>query len=246
MAKYGSEQILPYNNEEHKTTQVRRMFDSIAGTYDQLNHTLSLGIDKIWRRKGIAFLRPFSPASILDIATGTGDLAISMHRRLKADRIIGADISEGMMQIGREKVKRMGLDGTISFEKQDCLHLGYEDGTFDAVTAAFGIRNFQNLDQGLREMCRVLKKGGHLCIVELTTPVSFPMKQLFHIYSHTVLPIYGKLISKDQSAYSYLTKTIEAFPQGETMMEVFKKAGFEKAEFKRLTFGICTLYFATK
>ena len=246
MAKYGSEQILPYNNEEHKTTQVRRMFDSIAGTYDQLNHTLSLGIDKIWRRKGIAFLRPFSPASILDIATGTGDLAISMHRRLKADRIIGADISEGMMKIGKEKVAREKLEHIISFQKEDCLNLSFPDNTFDAVTAAFGIRNFQNLDQGLREMHRVLKKGGHLSIVELTSPVRFPMKQLFRIYSHTVLPIYGKLISKDQSAYSYLTATIEAFPQGETMMNVLNRAGFSSASFRRLTFGICTMYFATK
>ena len=140
----------------------------------------------------------------------------------------------------------LGLENTISFAKEDCLNLSFQDESFDAVTAAFGIRNFQNLDQGLKEMCRVLKKGGHLCIVELTTPVSFPMKQLFSIYSNTVLPMYGKLISKDQSAYSYLNKTIEAFPQGEVMMEVFKKAGFAKAEFKRLTFGICTLYFATK
>ena len=133
-----------------------------------------------------------------------------------------------------------------SFQKEDCLNLSFPDNTFDAVTAAFGIRNFQSLDQGLREMHRVLKKGGHLSIVELTSPVRFPMKQLFRIYSHTVLPIYGKLISKDQSAYSYLTATIEAFPQGETMMEVLRKAGFAKTEFKRLTFGICTMYFATK
>ena len=156
------------------------------------------------------------------------------------------DISEGMMEIGRKKVEKENLQDIISFKKEDCLHLSFPDETFDAVTAAFGIRNFQNLDQGLKEMCRVLKKGGHLSIVELTHPVKFPMKQLFRIYSHTVLPIYGKLISKDQSAYSYLTATIEAFPQGETMMEVLKKAGFEKAEFKRLTFGICTMYFATK
>ena len=148
MAKYGSEQILPYNNEEHKTTQVRRMFDSIAGTYDQLNHTLSLGIDKIWRRKGIAFLRPFSPASILDIATGTGDLAISMHRRLKADRIIGADISEGMMEVGRQKVAEAGLSDHITFEYQDCTALTYPDNSFDAVTAAFGVRNFENIELG--------------------------------------------------------------------------------------------------
>ena len=165
---------------------------------------------------------------------------------LQPARLVGADISEGMMEIGRKKVERLGLQNTISFQKEDCLHLSFADETFDAVTAAFGIRNFQDLDQGLREMCRVLKKGGHLSIVELTTPVSFPMKQLFYLYSHTVLPVYGKLISRDSEAYRYLTATIEAFPQGETMMEVLQKAGFAKTEFRRLTFGICTMYLATK
>ncbi len=150
------------------------------------------------------------------------------------------------MEIGRKKVAERNLQDIISFEKEDCLHLSYADGTFDAVTAAFGIRNFSDLDQGLREMCRVLKKDGHLSIVELTTPVRFPMKQLFHIYSHTVLPVYGRLISKDTAAYSYLTKTIEAFPQGEQMVSILKDAGFSEAKFKRLTFGICTMYFATK
>lgn len=165
---------------------------------------------------------------------------------LKPEKLIGADISEGMMEIGRQKVKAEGLDSIVSFEKEDCLNLSYADGTFDAVTAAFGIRNFADLDKGLKEMQRVLKPGGHLSIVELTTPVSFPMKQLFRIYSHTVLPVYGRLISKDTSAYGYLTKTIEAFPQGERMMDILKKAGFAEASFKRLTFGICTLYTATK
>ena len=151
-----------------------------------------------------------------------------------------------MMQIGRRKVEEAGLEDIISFEKEDCLHLSYQDETFDAVTAAFGIRNFADLDRGLAEMGRVMKRGGHLSIVELTTPVRFPMKQLFHIYSHTVLPVYGRLISKDRSAYSYLTKTIEAFPQGERMVGILKKAGFREATFRRLTFGICTMYFATK
>lgn len=243
---YQQEQIKPYEGTGDKGKLVEEMFDNIAPTYDTLNHRLSWDIDKGWRKKAIKCLLPYAPKKMLDIATGTGDFAILAAQMLHPEQLVGADISEGMMEIGRQKVKRMGLDKVISFEKQDCLHLGYEDETFDAVTAAFGIRNFQNLDQGLSEMCRVLKKGGHLCIVELTTPVSFPMKQLFRIYSGTVLPIYGKLISKDQSAYDYLNKTIAAFPQGEVMMEVLKKAGFEKAEFKRLTFGICTLYFATK
>ena len=243
---YKQEQIKPYEGTGDKGKLVEEMFDNIAPTYDTLNHRLSWDIDKGWRKKAIKRLLPYAPKKMLDIATGTGDFAILAAQMLHPEQLVGADISEGMMEIGRQKVKRMGQDKVISFEKQDCLHLGYEDETFDAVTAAFGIRNFQNLDQGLSEMCRVLKKGGHLCIVELTTPVSFPMKQLFRIYSGTVLPIYGKLISKDQSAYDYLNKTIAAFPQGEVMMEVLKKAGFEKAEFKRLTFGICTLYFATK
>lgn len=243
---YKQEQIKPYEGTGDKGKLVEEMFDNIAPTYDTLNHRLSWDIDKGWRKKAIKRLLPYAPKKMLDIATGTGDFAILAAQMLHPEQLVGADISEGMMEIGRQKVKRMGLDKVISFEKQDCLHLGYEDETFDAVTAAFGIRNFQNLDQGLSEMCRVLKKGGHLCIVELTMPVSFPMKQLFRIYSGTVLPIYGKLISKDQSAYDYLNKTIAAFPQGEVMMEVLMKAGFEKAEFKRLTFGICTLYFATK
>jgi demethylmenaquinone methyltransferase/2-methoxy-6-polyprenyl-1,4-benzoquinol methylase len=159
---------------------------------------------------------------------------------------VGADISEGMMEIGRGKVKEAGLDDVITFRKEDCLSLSFADNTFDAVTAAFGIRNFSNLEQGLREMCRVMKPGGHLVILELTTPVAFPMKQLFHVYSHTVLPVYGRLISKDSSAYSYLTRTIEAFPQGERMMEILKQSGFSQTVFKRLTFGICTLYTAVK
>lgn len=243
---YEQEKIKPYEGQGDKGKLVEEMFDNIAPTYDTLNHRLSWDIDKGWRRKAIKRLATFQPKKMLDIATGTGDFAILAAKMLHPEALIGADISEGMMEIGRQKVKKEQLDHIISFQKEDCLHLSFEDNTFDAVTAAFGIRNFQNLDQGLKEMCRVLKKGGHLSIVELTTPVTFPMKQLFHIYSHTVLPVYGKLISKDQSAYSYLTATIEAFPQGETMMEVLKKAGFAKAEFKRLTFGICTMYFATK
>ena len=186
------------------------------------------------------------PQTMLDIATGTGDFALLAAQMLKPRKLIGADISEGMMEIGRQKVKEAHLEDIITFERQDCLDLSYPDGSFDAVTAAFGIRNFQSLDKGLAEMCRVLKKGGMLSIVELTTPVSFPMKQLFWLYSHTFLPIYGKLISKDERAYSYLTKTIEAFPQGEQMMQILKKAGFAETRFKRLTFGICTLYIATK
>lgn len=243
---YEQEKINPYEAGVEKTQQVEQMFDRIAPTYDKLNHRLSWDIDRYWRRKAIAQLAPHRPQSILDIATGTGDFAILATEMLSPEKLIGADISEGMMEIGRQKVKARGLDAIISFERQDCLALSYPDAMFDAVTAAFGIRNFENLDRGLREMQRVLRPGGRLCVVELTTPVGFPMRQLFHFYSHTVLPVYGRLISHDNSAYAYLTRTIEAFPQGERMVEILRQAGFSEASFDRLTFGICTLYTAKK
>lgn len=243
---YEQEKIRPYSNSGDKGTQVEQMFDNIAPSYDKLNHRLSWNIDRGWRKKAIRQLAADAPQRLLDIATGTGDFAIMAARILNPQSIVGADISEGMMEIGRSKVVELGLQHIVTFDKQDCMSLEYSDGSFDAVTAAFGIRNFPDLDKGLREMCRVLRKGGQLSIVELTTPVSFPMKQLFSIYSHTVLPVYGRIISHDTSAYSYLTKTIEAFPQGEQMMEILKKAGFSHTSFKRLTFGICTMYYAVK
>ena len=251
---YQQEQINPYTCQNsgsqtfrsEKAQQVEAMFDNIAPTYDTLNHRLSWNIDKGWRKKAILRLQPHQPKTLLDVATGTGDFAIQALQLLADVNITGIDISEGMMDIGRQKVQQLGLQDSIRFEREDCTALSYSDNTFDAVTAAFGIRNFADLDKGLSEMCRVLRPGGHLSIVELTTPVKFPMRQLFHIYAHTVLPVYGRLISKDTSAYTYLTKTIEAFPQGERMMEILKKAGFREASFQRLTFGICTLYTATK
>lgn len=243
---YNQEKIKPYEQQGKKGEQVERMFDNIASTYDKLNHRLSWNIDKGWRRKAIKNLAPFHPKSILDIATGTGDFAIMMAEYLNPDKLIGGDISTEMMEIGKQKAIQKGLSDIISFSREDCMSLSFADNSFDAVTAAFGIRNFENLDKGLKEMHRVLKPDGHLCIVELTSPVRFPMKQLFHIYSHSILPLYGRLISKDASAYSYLTATIEAFPQGEKMIEILSNAGFKKSEFKRLTCGICTLYFATK
>lgn len=243
---YKQESINPYREGNDKSSQVEQMFDNIAPAYDKLNHRLSWDIDKSWRRKAIGLLAPHHPKVMLDIATGTGDFAILSAKMLKPEKLIGADISEGMMQIGRQKVEQAGLQEVISFCKEDCLHLSFDEAVFDAVTAAFGIRNFQDLDACLREIHRVLKPGGHLCIVELSRPVRFPMKQLFWLYSHTLLPLYGRLVSKDESAYSYLIATIEAFPQGEQMEGIIKKAGFREVSFKRLTFGICTMYLATK
>lgn len=223
---YRQESITPYGNGQEKGKQVEKMFDSIAHSYDMLNHRLSWGIDKGWRNYAIKQLKAFGPKSILDIATGTGDFAILAARMLHPERITGVDISEGMMNIGRKKVEEAGLDNIISFKKEDCMRMSFAGNSFDAITVAFGIRNFQDLDNGLKEMCRVLKKGGCLSIVELSQPLKFPMKQLFKVYSHTILPIYGKLVSKDTSAYKYLTETIEAFPQGERMVGILEKAGF--------------------
>lgn len=243
---YAQENIKPYNGEGEKRVQVERMFDNIAPTYDSLNHILSWGIDKNWRRKAVNRLRGYAPRRILDIATGTGDFALLIGKRLQPDELLGVDISEGMMRIAKEKVKNAGLDSMIHFAKEDCTALSFPSDRFEAVTVAFGVRNFEKLDEALREIRRVLTPGGHLVILELSSPRRFPMKQLFHVYSTIVLPLVGRMVSKDYSAYTYLPKTIEAFPQGEVMREILLNAGFAQAEFKRLTMGICTLYDATK
>jgi len=244
--EYGAENIYPYEGEEKKTTQIRRMFDSIAFTYDKLNRLLSLGFDRSWRRKGIAFLKPFGAQSILDIATGTGDLAIAMCRALNAREVVGADISEGMMDIGRTKVREAGLSDFVRFEQQDCLSLTYADNSFDAVTAAFGVRNFENIERGVGEMFRVLKPGGHIMILELSSPDYFPMKQLFTIYSKIVIPNMGRLFSKEKSAYSYLPASIQVVPQGKVMTEILRQAGFINARVETFTLGVCSMYTGTK
>lgn len=243
---YPQEYIKPYGEEDTKAVQVERMFNRIAPTYDQLNHTLSMGIDRSWRRKAIHTLRPYHPQQILDIATGTGDFAIQACRELQPQSLIGADISEGMMEVGREKVQQAGLTDKISFVREDCTALSFADATFDAVTVAFGVRNFEHTDIALGEMCRVLRPNGHLIILELSIPDYFPMKQLFILYSKAVMPLIGKLLSKDTSAYTYLPESIRAFPQGEVMQQTILNAGFNRGRFQRLTFGICTLYVATK
>lgn len=226
--------------------QVETMFNSIAPTYDRLNHTLSLGIDRRWRRKAVDALKPFAPSTILDIATGTGDFAILAAQRLAPDRILGVDISEGMMDLGREKVKEAGFDNVIFFMKDDSTALSFDNESFDAVTVAYGARNFENLEAGIKEMCRVLKPGGHLMLVELTTPPRFPMKQLFWIYAHTVMPLIGRLVSHDDSAYTYLPRSMEAFPQAEQLVPLMYRCGFSHVDFKRFTFGLSTMYLATR
>ena len=243
---YEAEKIVPYQSQERKGKQVEQMFDSIAENYDTLNHTLSMGIDKGWRTKGLLTLKKLNPKTILDIATGTGDLAIQACGLLHPEKILGIDISEGMMDVGRKKVEKKNLSDIITFEKQDCTNLSLPDNTFDAAMVAFGVRNFENLDQGLKEILRVLKPEGQLMILELSTPRSFPMKQGYWLYSKLFIPTIGRLISKDRSAYKYLPKSIEAFVQGKEMVKVLTDNGFRDAKCKTYSFGICSMYLGTK
>lgn len=243
---YQQEIITPYNKEERKGAQVEKMFDNIAPTYDRLNHTLSLGIDRLWRNKAIDALKPFAPQNILDIATGTGDFAILAAKRLKPKHIIGADISLEMMEIAAHKVNQQVLERVISFQREDCMNLTFADNTFDAVTVAYGARNFESLDKGLKEILRVLRPGGHLLMLELASPKSSPMKQMFWIYSHVVIPFVGWLFSRDVKAYHYLTDSVNAFPQGEIMEQILRRNGYQQVSWRRFTYGICTMYLAKK
>ena len=243
---YAQEKIKPYEGNAHKREQVEQLFDNIAPTYDALNHTLSFGFDRAWRRKAVRTLMAYNPATVLDIATGTGDFALAVARKLKLRHVMAVDISEGMMRVGREKATREGLHDVVRFQKEDCSHLSFADNSFDAVTVTFGVRNFENLDDCLREIHRVLNKEGHLILLELSYPHKKLWRVLFNIYSKVVMPVVGRLISGDNSAYTYLPETMAAFPQGEVMREILLKNGFSQARFRRLTMGICTLYVAEK
>lgn len=243
---YKAEKIVPYSSDEKKGTQVERMFDSIAENYDTLNHTMSMGIDKGWRKKGLSALKDQKPKRILDIATGTGDLAIEAYNILKPESILGIDISEGMMDMGRKKVANAGLSGVISFDKQNCMNLELANNSFDAVIVAFGVRNFEDLDKGLKEILRVLKTGGQLMILELTTPKHFPLKQGHWLYTKLFIPTIGRIISKDKEAYSYLPESIQAFIQGEEMVNTLLENGFKEALYKSFTLGSCSMYLAKK
>ena len=240
------EEIKPYGAEGSKRTQVERMFNNIAHSYDQLNHTLSLGIDGVWRRNAIEVLKPFAPQQILDVATGTGDLALLACRELRPQTVVGCDISEGMMEVGRRKVAEAELAERIRFQYEDCACLSFADNTFDAVISAFALRNFDQLDLCLREMCRVLKVGGRLSVIDLCTPQSFPMRQLFYLYKKVVMPVVGRIVSHDHTAYTYLPRTMDAIPQAAAMQRIVGNAGFREVACKRLLFGMCMLYTAKK
>lgn len=243
---YAQEKIKPYEGNAHKREQVEQLFDNIAPTYDALNHTLSFGFDRAWRRKAIRSLAAYNPASVLDVATGTGDFALAIARELKLSQVTAVDISEGMMNVGREKAAREGLHDVVCFQKEDCSHLSFSDESFDAVSVTFGVRNFENLDACLCEIHRVLNMGGYLVLLELSYPHNRLWRFLFNIYSKVVMPVVGRLISGDDSAYTYLPETMAAFPQGEVMREILLKNGFSQVSFRRLTMGICTLYIAEK
>lgn len=222
------------------------MFDNISQRYDLLNRIMTMRIDVIWRKKAIRSLRSVRPQLMLDVATGTGDFAIESLRILKPRKIIGLDISAGMLQVAREKIEKKGLSQQIEVMQGDSESLPFPDATFDAVTVAFGVRNFENLEQGLSEINRVLKPGGKAVILELSNPTRFPVKQLYHIYFHRIVPAIGRLISKDSSAYTYLPESVAKFPDGQRFADITRKVGFQQTRVRPQTFGFCTIYEATK
>lgn len=240
-----AEKVKPYSAEGSKKEQVAKMFDNIAGQYDFLNHLLSLNIDKGWRKRAVQLLKPYHPKVALDIATGTGDFAVQLMD-LKPEQIRGIDISAGMLEVGKTKMKKRGFDDTISMELGDAENLEYPDAFFDAVTVAFGVRNFENLRKGLGEIHRVLKPGKAVAILEFSKPRSFPWKQLYWFYFQAILPLVGKTISKDERAYTYLPESVKAFPEGQEFMHILSATGFKEVNEYRQTFGIATIYLAEK
>ena len=236
--------VTPYNNTETKKKQVTKMFDNIAGSYDFLNHTLSLGMDNIWRKIAIKKLNN-KPATILDIATGTGDFAISASKYTNAT-ITGIDISQGMLDVGVEKINRKGLTNRIQLQLADSEKLPFQNNSYDAITAGFGVRNFEDLNKGLSEMYRTLKPRGIVAILEPSEPTHFPLKQFYNLYFHHILPFIGGIISKDKNAYTYLPDSVSAFPSENNFLTELNKVGFKECIHIPLTFGIVSLYIAIK
>jgi demethylmenaquinone methyltransferase/2-methoxy-6-polyprenyl-1,4-benzoquinol methylase len=238
--------VVPYKGQTNsKKEQVATMFNNISYRYDFLNHFLSLGIDKLWRKKAISIIKPLKPKQILDVATGTGDFAIQALT-IHPDKITGVDISTGMLAMGRAKLKKLNLNQKIELLEGDSENLPFEENKFDAVTVAFGVRNFENLENGLLEIFRVLKPGGMVVILEFSRPMTFPFKQLFNFYFKSVLPKIGRIISKDSAAYTYLPESVEAFPDGKDFVEILTKIGFKDTACKSLTFGISSIYTGRK
>lgn len=239
-------QITPYAETGSKKEQVAKMFNNISGTYDFLNHFLSLGIDIIWRRKAIRELSAMQPRLILDVATGTGDFAFESISILQPEKIIGVDISEGMLEVAKKKIKERNLGHLFSVQLGDSEKLHFEDHYFDAITVAFGVRNYQDLEKGLADMLRVLKPEGKIVILEFSKPRTFPIKQGYHFYFKYLTPFFGKLFSKDKRAYSYLQESVEAFPDGKDFTRLMEKVGYKQTKHRSLTFGISAIYTGIK
>ncbi|RXK49799.1 bifunctional demethylmenaquinone methyltransferase/2-methoxy-6-polyprenyl-1,4-benzoquinol methylase UbiE [Aquirufa rosea] len=238
--------VVPYKDQSQgKKEQVAEMFNSISPKYDFLNHLLSGGIDIIWRKKAINLLKNKGIKTLLDIATGTGDFAIEALK-IQPEKIIGVDISQGMLNFGIEKIKKMGLENRIHLQLGDSEKLPFEDESFDAITVSFGVRNYENLEKGLTDMLRVLKPGGYCLILEFSNPRKFPMKQLYSFYSSFILPLLGKMISKDPAAYTYLPESVQAFPDGENFLSIFHQVGYVSTKWIPMTGGICSIYLGQK
>lgn len=238
--------VVPYKDKaDSKKQQVADMFDNISPKYDLLNRTLSMGIDVLWRKKAIKMMKAENPQLILDVATGTADLALEALS-LNPQKIIGVDISEGMLDVGRQKIAKLNLHDKIELAYGDSENLDFPENTFDAVMVSFGVRNFENLEKGLANIHRVLKKGGQIMVLEFSQPESFPFKQIYQFYFKNVLPLVGKSISKDNSAYTYLPESVQVFPYGEAFNQKLKDLGFHSITCKPLTFGISSIYHARK
>lgn len=247
MNSFPHDTITPFKNaDETKKKQVEKMFDDIAFRYDFLNRFLSAGIDVWWRKKAIGLLKSSKPKTILDVATGTGDFAITSYKMLHPDKIVGIDISNGMLEIGRKKVAKAGLESKIELKQDDSENLSFANETFEAATVAFGVRNFENLERGLLEINRVLQPNGKLIILEFTRPTAPIVKQFYHLYMKYITPFFGKLFSKNESAYQYLNDSIFQFPERENLVKILKNCNYRTAFYKTLTFGICTIYCAEK
>lgn len=244
------ERIKPYQQQGSKAEQVRDMFDSIAPAYDFMNRAMTLGIDRWWRRLAVKrvkrHLRNMATPHLLDVATGTGDFAIQLHNSLSPVQVTGIDLSQGMLDVAMRKVADRGLSDNIHFEQGDCLALPYGDDSFDAVTVAFGVRNFEHLDRGYSEMHRVLRPGGMLCVLELSTPQNRVIRWFYDLYTLHIIPWAGSLKSGNKSAYRYLPQSIAAVPQRQAMLELMRQAGFSHCEYRALTLGVCTIYTAIK
>ena len=246
MYQYAHDDVMPDKGSElSKKKQVADMFNRIAFRYDFMNRFLSFGIDVYWRKKAINELRPLKPQQILDVATGTGDLAIATYKLLKPQKITGIDISEGMLALGRKKIEEKKLTDVIELQSGDSETIDFGNDMFDAVTVAFGVRNFEHLEQGLAEILRVLKPGGKLMVLEFSQPKGF-FKKMCDIYMNNITPFFGKLIARDKSAYEYLNKSVQAFPERENFISILQKLGYRKTYFKPLTAGICCIYCGSK